>query len=159
MGDVQIVPLAEAHIPALVHLELVCFSEPWSESSLRRELSNPLAHVFVAEVDGETAGYAGMHCVVDECYVNNVAVFPQYRRRGIGYALVQRLLEQGERLRARFLTLEVRASNQDAMALYQRLGFSVQGIRRDFYIMPTEDGVIMTRTLEKGEGEHEVAGD
>lgn len=155
MHSVRLVPLQESHIPALVHLEILCFSEPWSEASLRRELENPLAHVYVAQVDGEVAGYAGMHGVAGECYVNNVAVFPKFRRQGIGHQLMERLVTAGEELNAQFITLEVRASNREAMDLYYSLGFEVMGVRRDFYIMPTEDAVIMTKYLSKENGGQE----
>ena len=155
MGSVTLVPLQESHIPALVHLEILCFSEPWSQASLRRELENPLAHVYVAQVDGEVAGYAGMHCVAGECYVNNVAVFPKFRSKGIGRQLMQTLLAAGEALNAQFITLEVRASNREAMDLYDSLGFAVMGVRRDFYIMPTEDAVIMTKYFSKENGGRE----
>ena len=150
MGQaITLTPLEERHILALAHLELVCFSEPWSERSLREELTNPLARVWVAEQEGKTVGYAGMRCVVGEGYVNNVAVFPEYRRQGIGRALVEKLIAQAQRECA-FLSLEVRASNEAALAVYYELGFEVQGIRRDFYIMPTEDAVIMTKDFRKG---------
>ena len=145
----KLLPFSQEHVWAVAHLEVECFSEPWSERSLREELTNPLARVWVAEQDGKTVGYAGMRCVVGEGYVNNVAVFPEYRRQGVGRALVEKLIAEAGRECA-FLSLEVRASNEAALALYYELGFEVQGIRRDFYIMPTEDAVIMTKDFRKG---------
>lgn len=141
----------EADVLAVSHLEIECFSEPWSERSLREELTNPLAHVWVAVRGEDVLGYAGMRCVAGEAYINNVAVFPKYRRQGVAHALMQQLIADACALECEFITLEVRASNEAALVLYHGLGFDVKGLRRDFYVMPTEDGVIMTKYLQKGE--------
>ncbi len=102
MAGLKIVPMAERHLDALAELERVCFSSPWTRAGLAAELDNPGAVFAVAELDGETAGYAGMNCVLDECYVDNVAVFPQYRRRGVARALMDRLIGAAE-TRRRFV--------------------------------------------------------
>ena len=78
-ADIQMVPMQEKHIPALAQLERLCFSQPWTESGLRSELHNKLAVFCVAEQNGQVLGYAGMQCVMGECYINNIAVFPQFR--------------------------------------------------------------------------------
>lgn len=147
--SIRLVPFSQEHVLAVAHLEVECFSEPWSERSLREELSNPLARVWVAVRDKKVLGYAGMRCVAGEAYINNVAVFPRYRRQGIARALMNQLIGQA-RADCEFITLEVRASNEAALVLYHGLGFEVKGLRRDFYIMPTEDAVIMTKYFEKG---------
>ena len=84
-ADIQMVPMQEKHIPALAQLERLCFSQPWTESGLRSELHNKLAVFCVAEQNGQVLGYAGMQCVMGECYINNIAVFPQFRGMGIEY--------------------------------------------------------------------------
>lgn len=144
----ELLPFSQEHVWAVAHLEVECFSEPWSERSLREELTNPLARVWVAVRDGKVLGYAGMRCVAGEAYINNVAVFPQYRRQGVARALMEQLILQAQEDCA-FITLEVRASNEAALLLYHGLGFEVKGLRRDFYIMPTEDAVIMTKYFGK----------
>lgn len=136
--SVTIVPMAENHLPALAELESLCFADPWSESALREELGNPCARFLVALYDGEIAGYLGCHHIAGEGFIANIAVFPAYRRRGIARALVQ--TAQAKPLSR--LTLEVRASNEAAIALYRSLGFVEDGVRPRFYSHPTEDAVL-----------------
>ena len=142
--------MREEHIGAIAGLEKICFSEPWSENSLREEIENPDAF-FIAAVtdDGSVAGYAGMHISVDGSYVDNIAVFPEYRKSGVGEALTRALiwkaLSAGE-----FITLEVRESNLPAVRLYEKLGFEPVGKRRNFYSSPREDAVIYTLNKCRG---------
>lgn len=144
MAELNIVPMAERHLDSLVELEQVCFSEPWTRSGLAAELENPSAVFAAAELDGKTAGYTGMNCVLDECYVDNVAVFPQYRRMGIAREMMKYLIAAAQKRNASFLTLEVRASNSGAITLYENLGFREAGRRRNFYRQPKEDALILT---------------
>lgn len=130
-------------------LERQCFSSPWSLDSLMNELKNPLAVFLTARADGEITGYAGMHHVVDEGYITNIAVSPDCRRRGIARALVKSLIGYGLENKLRMVTLEVRESNQAAISLYRSLGFKETGRRKSFYTKPLEDGVIMTLELKK----------
>ena len=132
------------HLDAAAELEKVCFSQPWSRQGLEEELGNPLAFFYVALVEGKTAGYAGMHCVAGEAYVTNIAVFPEFRRRGVGRALAQKLAESAECESCSFLSLEARASNTAAVSLYHSLGFQEEGRRKHFYTFPQEDAVILT---------------
>lgn len=138
MSDMCIVPMREEHVPALAALEAVCFADPWSENALREELFNPCARFIVAVYKGEIAGYLGCHHIGDEGFIANVAVFPAYRRRGIGKALVAAAFTD-DLMR---LTLEVRASNEAAIALYRSLGFVEEGRRPRFYSHPTEDALL-----------------
>lgn len=141
-------------VKAVEKLERLCFASPWSLDSLITELSNPLAVFLTAGVDGEIIGYAGMHHVVDEGYVTNVAVLPDYRGRGIARALVGELLEYGKRNGLCIITLEVRESNMAARNLYESLNFETVGRRRGFYTHPTEDAILMTYTLNAVKGEY-----
>ncbi len=138
MNELRIVPMSEEHIAALAALELQCFTDPWSENALREELSNPCARFIVAVYQGEVAGYLGCHHIGDEGFVANIAVFPAYRRRGIGKALVTAAFTDD----LSRLTLEVRASNTAALALYRSLGFVEEGRRPRFYSHPTEDALL-----------------
>lgn len=137
-------------IPAIAELERLCFSRPWSEDALRAELFNDAA-CFLAAVtqEGEVAGYAGLHCVLDEGYIDNVAVRPEYRRQGVAGELLGAFLRYG-RANLAFLTLEVRASNQAAIALYRKYGFQEAGRRKNYYDAPKEDAVIMTLEFDHG---------
>ena len=145
MFNQSIVKMDESHIAELAGLEAVCFSAPWPAGSLASELDNPQAVFFVSVINRRVAGYAGMHDILGEGYVTNVAVFPEFRRHGVGTALMNALLDYGHLHDLTFITLEVRPGNSAAISLYERLGFERAGIRKDFYIKPSEDGLIMTR--------------
>jgi len=144
-----IVPMERAHLDQLERLERECFSVPWSRNLLEEELYDPQASFIVAE-DGEggVLGYAGLHVVLDEGYIDNIAVEPAARRHGVASALLDVFCRFGQEHLA-FLTLEVRSSNAPAMALYQKMGFSQVGRRRDYYRAPKEDAIIMTREFHK----------
>ena len=147
--EIRIVPLQEKHASVLAELEKICFSEPRSEALLRGEVHNSMARWFVAEYTDEAgrtqiAGYAGMQSIVGECYVDNIAVFPEMRGQGIGRKLTETLLKTAREERSAFVTLEVRPSNKAAVQLYHSLGFAEVGTRKRFYTHPTEDALLMT---------------
>jgi ribosomal-protein-alanine N-acetyltransferase len=150
IDGLSIVPMAGRHLNTLAELEKICFSMPWSRAALAAELGKGTSFFAVAEFCGTAAGYAGMSCVMDECYINNIAVFPQFRRMGIGRALVLHLIGEAKRRNASFITLEVRASNSIAIALYKSLGFQEEGRRRGYYSLPQEDALIFTLRFSKG---------
>ena len=139
----------ETHVASVAAIEKECFgSAAWSERSVGGELTNDLALWLVA-VDGDTvAGYVGSQTVCDETDMMNVAVHPDFRRRGIAEALVLTLVEELKKLDSRCLTLEVRASNAPAIALYEKLGFSQIGRRKDYYRNPREDALILRKEWE-----------
>ena len=141
----HIVNMHAKHIEDLAVIEKLCFSKPWSYESLAEELSNPLAVFFVAELDGKTVAYAGMHHIIDEGYITNIAVHPEFRRQGIASALVHVLDSYAKDHELAILTLEVRCSNAGAIEIYKREGFDEEGVRRCFYEAPKEDGLIMTK--------------
>ena len=140
----KIVPMTAAHTAKLAELEKLCFSEPWSEKALLEEIDNPAAY-FVCAVEEDTVlGYGGMHTVVGESYIDNIAVFPEHRGIGAGRAVTRALIEKAKENDGMFITLEVRASNGAAIGLYTSLGFENMGVRKRFYTNPDEDAVIMT---------------
>lgn len=144
----NIVTMQQCHVPAIAQLESICFSCPWSENSMASELTNALSLWLVAEEDGRVAGYIGSQTVCEESDMMNVAVHPDFRRRGIGEALVK-ALETELRVRgSHCLTLEVRASNAPAIALYEKLGFSQAGLRKNYYRDPKEDALILRKEWE-----------
>ena len=148
MEKIKVVAMTAAHVAELARLEQLCFSEPWSEAGLAAELNNETAFFRVAEDgDGTVLGYVGMHCVAGECYIDNVAVFPQARRRGAASALLADLVAWAKANACAFVTLEVRPSNTGAIALYEKFGFAEVGRRRRFYRDPEEDGLILTLNL------------
>ncbi len=141
----EITGMVKEDTPILAELERQCFSRPWSQKALEEELTNPNAVFYVARRDGRVAGYAGMHCVAGECYMDNVAVFPEFRRQGAAAALLNALVEEAQRRGGEFLSLEVRPSNVQAVKLYAGIGFREEGRRRNFYSSPTEDALLLTK--------------
>lgn len=145
---VQIVPMNGDHLDEVAELERVCFPDPWSRNMLKEELENDLAAFLVAlDGQGAVAGYAGLQVVLDEGYILNVAVRPDCRRQGVAGQLLQVFLDFAKGNRLAFLTLEVRASNYPAIALYGSRGFRGVGRRKNYYEHPKEDSVIMTLDL------------
>ena len=155
--SVKIVPMTADHLEELEKLERICFSRPWSRKMLAEELENQCAAFLVAEdsVSGRVLGYAGLMVVADEGYITNVAVFPEYRRQGIAVQILQVFLQFAEANRLAFLTLEVRPSNAAAIALYQGFGFEEVGRRKNYYDLPKEDALILTKYFETGEAEQQ----
>ena len=137
--------MSQCHVAQVAQLEKICFSDPWSENSVASELKNPLSCWLVAEEDGEVAGYIGSQTVMGETDMMNVAVHPDYRRRGIGEKLVEALVEALKSWESHCLTLEVRASNAPAKALYEKLGFTQVGLRKNYYRNPKEDALILRK--------------
>lgn len=148
----RIVPMDRSHLASIARLEKLCFSSPWTEAMLEQELYNDRASFLVAEdEDGSVCAYAGLHVVLDEGYIDNVACHPQCRRQGLAKRLVEVYCRFGEQNLA-FLTLEVRAGNDAAIALYAGMGFEEVGRRKDYYDKPKEDALLMTKFFKK-EGE------
>lgn len=137
----------ESHVAAVAALEKLCFADPWSLSSIASELKNPLALWLVAVEDDILCGYIGSQSVMGESDMMNVAVNPDFRRKGIGEALVTALSEELKALGNTSLTLEVRASNAPAIALYEKLGFTQVGLRKNYYRNPREDALILRKEL------------
>lgn len=137
----------DADLDGVLSVEAESFTNPWTREMYAWELQNrSVCHVYVVRTpDCPVAGFCAFWLVFDEIHINNVAVRPQFRGRGIGTALMQHVLSEGARLGARRATLEVRSSNADARRLYERLGFYVAATRRNYYTNPVEDALILWR--------------
>ena len=146
--SVQIVPMNADHLEELEKLERLCFSRPWSRKMLAEELENQCAAFLVAQdsATGQVVGYAGLLVMADEGYITNVAVFPAYRRRGVAAKLISVFENFARGNKLAFLTLEVRPSNAAAIALYKGFGFEEVGRRKNYYDLPKEDALILTKT-------------
>lgn len=140
------------HIDAIEAMEKQCFSAPWTREMLIKQLPDDM-HIFLAAVDdnGEAVGYVGLMNVLDEGYISNVAVSPEMRRQGIGDMLIDELILRVRAKKLSFVTLEVRESNLAAQMLYKKHGFAEVGRRRNYYVRPTEDAILMTRFLGEEE--------
>ena len=135
------------HVSAVAELEKLCFQDPWSEKSVASEVTNPLALWLVAVEADAVVGYIGSQTCCDESEMMNVAVHPDYRRKGIGEQLVAELAHQLAAAGSVSLTLEVRASNEPAKILYEKLGFIQAGRRPNYYRNPKEDALILRKML------------
>ena len=142
---IRIVTMQAQYVPQITQLEAICFSDPWSENSIAQELTNPLSFWLVAVEDDKVAGYIGSQTVMGETDMMNVAVHPDFRRRGVAEALILRLVEVLKTRQSHCLTLEVRASNTPAIRLYEKLGFSQVGKRPGYYRKPKEDALILRK--------------
>lgn len=147
--SLKISPMVHSHIDGVALIEKECFSTPWTKDGIESELSNENARFFVAEYMGETAGYLGMHIVLDECYIANVAVREKFRRKGIADKLLSVGEEKAKEESCAFISLEVRVSNEKAIALYKKRGYNEVGIRKNFYSDPTENALIMTKNFSE----------
>jgi ribosomal-protein-alanine N-acetyltransferase len=139
--------LKESEIPLIADIERVCFSTPWSEKSIEDSFCLDCNHFFVCDSEGRIAGYIGLSIAADEGYILNVAVLPEYRRKGIGEALVRYVITGFGDLA--FVTLEVRPSNTAAVALYQKLGFERVGERKNYYRNPDENALLLTKFFKE----------
>lgn len=150
MIKVRIRKAVQEDVKTLAALDARCFASPWSEKSFEDDVvKNPLAFYLVAETDeGEIAGYVGVWLIVDEGHITNVAVSPDYRRQGIAKAVLAKMFETCERdWGIRAFTLEVRPSNDPALALYRSFGFLEMGRRKGYYEDNGEDALIMWRGI------------
>ena len=142
---IQYVPMREAHVAAVAEMEKLCFSDPWSENSVRYELTNPLSYWLVALEGDRVAGYVGSQTVLDEADMMNIAVHPDFRRQGIARTMVETLVAELKEKNVRSLTLEVRVSNDPAISLYHQMGFVQVGRRPNYYRNPREDALILRK--------------
>lgn len=143
MANLRISPLEERHIQAVVTIEKASQSCPWSEQSFRNELAHDHGIFIVGELGTEVVGFAGQWLIVDEAHIITVAIAESHRRQGFAKKLVVELLLRAKGLGASCSTLEVRAGNTAAIALYEKLGFADCGRRRNYYPDNKEDAVIM----------------
>lgn len=143
MTRFTILPMEAEHIPAVLRVETRSNPAPWSEASFRSELKNPQAHYLVALAGNEVAGYCGAWDVIDELHITNIAVDPQFRRQGLGKKLMIETLNSAKKRGMRCSTLEVRAGNEAAIKLYEKLGFQKCATRKGYYPVNSEDAIVM----------------
>ncbi|HEY9723699.1 MAG TPA: ribosomal protein S18-alanine N-acetyltransferase [Oscillatoriaceae cyanobacterium] len=139
----QIRKMTSSDLPRVVQIEKACFGERWTLNSFQHELANAASSYFVAVEDGEIIGYAGYWLILEEAHVTTIGVDPKFQRRGFGEFLMLHLVEHAERAGAKWVTLEVRASNYGAQKMYEKFGFSSLGRRKGYYQDNNEDALIM----------------
>ena len=139
--------MSAEHVRQVAEIESLYFSAPWSENAITSELTNPLSAWFVAVDAGKVIGYVGSQTVLGESDMMNLAVLSSHRRQGVGRRLVEALIDHLKADCVRCLTLEVRASNEAAIVLYNGMGFVEVGRRPNYYSKPKEDALILRKDL------------
>jgi len=138
---------AEQDIEDILRIESVTFTRPWTREMYLSELEHhDVAFFYVArDPVGEAVGFCSWWLVLDEVHINNLAVLPEHRRAGVATQLLDRVLADGAARGAHRATLEVRRSNEPALKLYEKAGFRVAGVRRNYYSHPDEDALVLWR--------------
>jgi [ribosomal protein S18]-alanine N-acetyltransferase len=155
----SVATLEEADLDDVLTIEHESFSNPWTREMFLWELKNVgVSYGYVLRTpDWRVAAFCTIWVVHDEIHINNVAVRPQCRGGGVGRVLLEFIFRLGAGLGARKATLEVRRSNAAALKLYERLGFSVGGVRKHYYTNPVEDALILWKeSLEPAAGGDEA---
>lgn len=145
----QIRDMLKEDVCVVARLEAETFSMPWSEKSFLEEVGSKDSLFIVVYKEDKLVGYCGFMISWDEGDICNVAVSPEMRRKGLGEQMLLQLMVWGKEMDIEDFTLEVRKSNLGAIALYEKLGFVSEGIRKNFYEKPTEDAVIMWKRTER----------
>ncbi len=135
--------MEKSDVPQVARMENGYFSEPWSERAFLEALDKKEYFYMVAVQEEQVLGYCGMYQVLDEGNITQVAVREDMRRRGVGRKLLQDFMQKGKLCGVSAYTLEVRVSNESAIALYEACGFEKECVRKDFYSAPKEDAYIM----------------
>lgn len=138
-------------MPEVLTIEQLCFSNPWSKDTFRGEIQNkaisfPL--VVIHQLDKKIIGYIIFWQIGDEAQINNVAIHPDYQGQGFGEMAMRYVLERLRENGVHFVSLEVRVSNLPALTLYRKLGFSILGVRKNYYSNPVEDAYVMGLMLD-----------
>ncbi|MEA4831815.1 Ribosomal-protein-alanine acetyltransferase [bioreactor metagenome] len=153
VNQIRLEPVSISHAALISEAEKRIFTSPWSENDILRlceEMCCTATRVigFCAYLGDSFSGYATMYCVAGEGQINNIAVLPQFRRKGVGNALLTELCGAARRAELDVMFLEVRRSNFAAMSLYEKHGFVRIGERRGFYTAPVEDAILLKRQLK-----------
>lgn len=144
----NIVQSKAEHLNGIYEIEKSSFSVPWSKNALFSDIqSNILAHYVTALKDEKPVGYGGMWLVEDEAHITNIAVHKDYRKLGCGYEILNALIKKCKDAGIKYMSLEVRVSNIGARHLYEKLGFNVEGIRKNYYSDNQEDAYVMWKYL------------
>ncbi len=141
-----ITDMQERYIDDITEIENTCFSHPWSKQSII-DAKNNHTNFYVFVADNKAVGYVGISVILDEGYMTNLAVLPEYRKKGIATALLNKLDAFASENKLSFISLEVRKSNLSAISLYEKFGYKTEGVRKNFYDAPKEDAYIMTKRL------------
>lgn len=142
-STVKIKQISKKDASCVAKIEEECFSTPFSEDDILGYIDNPIWNFFVAKSGDSVVGYISFTKIIDECQIVNVAVSETARKMGVGTLLIENLLDFCHQNSVNKLFLEVRESNVPAIKLYEKFGFSVVGVSKNHYSMPTENALLM----------------
>lgn len=134
-------------LPEVLAIETKSFKTPWSEALFRSEIFKSIAVSWVAKMNGRVVGYLCANLIIDEGHILNLAVHQNYRRLGIASHMIKEMIDVMRENNCRSIFLEVRASNEEARKMYENFGFSLFGTRKNYYISPVEDAIVMALRL------------
>lgn len=143
MAEIVVREMREEDIDGIMEIERDSFAIPWTKQDLIGELSNKAARYFVLLEDGVVSAYAGTWLIIDEGHITNIAVHPDKRGKGYGTKVTSAMMQAAVDVGVQYMTLEVRVSNEPALALYKKLGFKKAGVRKKYYEDNGEDAYIM----------------
>lgn len=153
MNDLTIESMRHVHIDAIVEIEHEVFTHPWTAEMFRQEVADiQLSRSFVLLVEGRVTGYIVSWFLQDEVHLLNIAVTRARHRGGLGRKMLRHLIDTATRERKEVISLEVRESNESAIAMYSSMGFVPVGIRREYYQDDKESALLMVLSLA-GRGE------
>ena len=147
MAEIYVSHHTENELSAIAEIENLSINPPWSYKAICDFSEYDTNRIITAKVDDIVAGYITYSVIIDEVQIANVAVHPDFRRKGIGEKLLQHLIDESKNSDMLLITLEVRKSNTPAIKLYEKCNFSEVGIRKNYYKNPTEDAILMNLTL------------
>lgn len=143
MTDITVERMNSFNILGVKEISDLSFSSPWSLLSMEKELINKNAVYIVVKLGNKVVAFGGMWIIFDECHITNIAVHPDFRRNNFGDVIVENLIKIAKDMDVTSMTLEVRSSNIAAINLYKKHNFSIEGVRKNYYQHPREDGYIM----------------
>lgn len=145
IAEVTIVPMEKSHLDEVMKIEEKVYGEHhWAKDSFYGELANDLAYYYSAfDSENNFAGYAGAWHVIDEAHITTIAVAPDFQRKKIGEALLNKIIQDCYNNEIKYITLEVRVSNTPAIQLYEKYNFKSLGTRKGYYQNNNEDALIM----------------
>ena len=147
LSEIAIDDMKVEDLTEIVSIETASFTTPWSETLFYNEIFKAIAVSRVAKIDGKVVGHLCANVILDEGHILNLAVHPEFRGLGIASSLIKEMIDIMRDRNCRSVFLEVRISNEQARIMYQKLGFSLLGTRKNYYISPVEDAVIMVLRL------------
>jgi len=145
--DLMIREMVASDVPEVVRIEKESFSDPWPESLFYDDVRSGDSYPLVVQIDNEIIAFAILWVAVDEGHITNIAVSKKYQRKSVARTLLSYILRLAAGMKLAQIVLEVRASNEPAISLYESFGFEPLAIRKRYYQHPVEDALVMRKVV------------